>query len=188
VTTHQENEMTNDAPSRTLDELLNQPEQDPVEADPDEWLIAPARARRLPKLTAALVAGIVLAAAFTGGVLVQKHHDRSLAASSSASLPSGALPAGGFGSLSGASQSASSGTTSASSSPAVIGTVVSIHGRVVTVRNVAGKTVKVTVPASTTVTNQRTISLTNLTRGRSVVVTGTTRTDGTVTATAITTR
>jgi hypothetical protein len=63
--------MTNDAPSETLDELLDKPEQDPVEADPDEWLIAPARARRLPKLTAALVAGIVLAAAFTGGPAAQ---------------------------------------------------------------------------------------------------------------------
>lgn len=187
--------MTTPSETSPIDDLLDdEPETLTSPESDDEWLLAPQHRRRVSTLTTALVAGIVIALAFTGGVLVQKHHDQGATSSSLRAGLSGGFPVGlsAVGSLPGGNSSTgatSSGTNGANvSAPAVIGTVVSVHGRVLTVRNLGGKTVRVTVPVDVKVTQQTSHDLASLAHGRSVAVEGTTDADGTVTASTITSR
>ncbi len=186
----------------TLDEMLypeaeqstDPPPADPVvderyEDDPDfDEDVDAAPRRRVGWITRGLVAGILLALAFTGGVLVQKHHDAqtsagSLPAFSGSGFPGfGSTPAGGSGDGSG------SGSQGNSSAPAVIGTVVSVHGNRVIVRDLSGKKHIVETTDATTITRSTEITASKLTAGTTVVVVGTRSGDGTTSATAVTVR
>jgi hypothetical protein len=156
----------------------------------DDILVLPPK-RRLPVLTQVLVTGITLALAFTGGVLVQKQHDSHLT-SASASLPS--FAGSGFAGLPGAAggQSGSAGSgggssaSNASSGPALIGTVVSVSGSDVTVKDLGGKTHVVHTSSSTAVTSPSSVA--SLVPGSTVNVGGSLASDGSVTATAVTVR
>lgn len=99
---------------------------------------------------------------------------------------SGASGSGGSGS--GASGSGGSGSGGSASMPAVIGTVVKVDGTTITVKNLGGETVTVTVPEGTKITTSQTISLGELTPGTTITVTGTKNDDGDVTASAVTAR
>ncbi|MDQ1680710.1 MAG: hypothetical protein QOI42_1569 [Frankiaceae bacterium] len=181
-------------PSSDLGDLLDseeptsgaEPVGDTDDGDTDDWLTPSPHKKRPRLLTTALAGATLLAVAFTGGVLVQKNHDQSLVSAGSA--PGGFFGGrgGGFaaGGAAGAAAAPAAGTSAAG--PAVIGQVVSRNGQVLTIRNVAGKTVQVTIPAGTTATQQTTIALAKLTAGSNVVVTGTTSPSGAITATAIT--
>jgi hypothetical protein len=160
--------------------------------------------RRFGRVTAVLAAGIVAALAFTGGVLVQKRHDQGLAGSGGGAAAafnrlrsSGGLGGGGFsfgGGTAGAtggtgagtgSPGVGSGTGAAAGTPVVVGTVVSISGSTLKVKNFAGTVVTVTVPATASVT---TTGLTPLKAGMTVSVSGTKAADGSVTAGAVVSR
>ena len=140
--------MTTDERDTTLDEMLGSgpdPATDPAlpdavdtEGSEDDLdfevdLDTGAPRRRNGLVSSVLAAGILLVVAFTGGVLVQKHHD---AGASTASLPafSGAtLPDFGSSGFTGGGSSPGSG-----SAPAVIGTVVSVEGSRIIVRDFSG--------------------------------------------------
>jgi hypothetical protein len=186
----------------TLDEMLDpeaEPSTDPPPADPvvderyeddpdfDEDFDAAPR-RRVGWITRGLVAGILLALAFTGGVLVQKHHDAQTSAGSLPAFSGSGFP--GFGSTpaSGSGDGGGSGSQANSSAPAVIGTVVSVHGNRVIVRDLSGKKHVVETTGATTITRSTEITASKLTAGTTVVVVGTQSGDGTTSATAVTVR
>lgn len=150
------------------------------------------RPPRTNRLTRVLLVAILVVAGFGGGVLVQKHAGSS--SGSASSFPSG-FPTGGFspgaggfgGPAAGGGTSAAAGGSGAASSqaPVVVGTVKSVSGTTVLVANFAGTVVKVTVPATATVT---TPGLTPLAAGETVSVSGAKKADGSVVATAIVAR
>ena len=187
----------------TLDEMLDPKEEqaaDPPSADqlgderyeddPDfDEDIDVAPRRRVGWITRGLVAGILLVLAFTGGVSIQKHHD---AQTSAGSLPafsgSGGFPGLGSTSTSGSGGGGGSGTQGNSSAPAVIGTVVSVHGNRVIVRDLNGTNHVVETTDATTITRSTEITVSKLTAGTTVVVVGTRSSDGATSATAVTVR
>ncbi len=150
------------------------------------------RPPRTNRLTRVLLVAILVVAGFGGGVLVQKHAGSS--SGSASSFPSG-FPTGGFspgaggfgGPAAGAGTSTAAAGSGAASSqaPVVVGTVKSVSGTTVLVANFAGTVVKVTVPATATVT---TPGLTPLAVGETVSVSGAKKADGSVVATAIVAR
>lgn len=142
------------------------------------------RPPRTNRLTRVLLVAILVVAGFGGGVLVQKHAGSS--SGSASSFPSG-FPTGGFSPGAGGGTSAAAGGSGAASSqaPVVVGTVKSVSGTTVLVANFAGTVVKVTVPATATVT---TPGLTPLAAGETVSVSGAKKADGSVVATAIVAR
>jgi hypothetical protein len=149
----------------------------------------------LSRLAMAFAIGLLAAGTFTGGVLVQKHHDKGLTSSSTSGLPAGlgtgsGFPAGFPGTTGTGATGATGGSsgTGTSTGLAVIGSVVSVSGTHVIVKDLGGKTHDVQTTTATTVTRSQTQTLSSLTSGTQVSVTGTTATDGTVTATAITAR
>jgi hypothetical protein len=161
--------------------------------DDDEFGAAPGKQRRVPPLTGLLVLGVALALSFTGGVLIQKHHDAgTTAASTGAATASGGFPGGAGGGFPGAAPSAGSaasgGSSATTSGPVVIGTVVSIKGQTMTVKDLGGKRHVVHLTASTKTTKTTTIAVGALPAGTTVSVEGTKNADGSVGATAITTR
>jgi hypothetical protein len=184
----------------TVDEMFDTTEPPPSEAlederfedDPefDDDLDAMPR-RRIGWITRALVAGILLALAFTGGVLVQKRHD---AQTSAGALPAfaGSFPNAGNGGFPGSSGASTNGSGSSSqggsSAPAVIGTVVSVDGNRIIVRDLNGTKHIVTTTGSTTITRSTEIPVSKLTAGTTVVVVGTKAGDGTTSATTVTVR
>lgn len=163
---------------------------DEIEAD-----FAPRPKQRLGKSTVLLAAVFLAGVGFLGGVQVQK--SRATTGTQAGALPGGgnfrggnfpggALPSGvtlpsGFN-----QPGTGQGSASTTSGPAVIGTVVSVKGNTLTVKNFAGKTISVTLADNTAIT--QTVKATALRAGQSVTVSGTTGADGKVTATQVTAR
>jgi hypothetical protein len=187
--------MTVPAPDRTLSRNGVQPA---AAQDPDDHLFEPGwnRPKRTNKLTFVLLAALVAALAFAGGVAVQKQHDARLATTAGRTRGVGGFGgAAGFAGTGGAGgttgqggasgQGAGGSPASTGGMPVAIGTVKSISGTTLTITNFAGTTVTVTVPSTATVT---TPGLRGLTVGATVSVAGTTNADGTVTATSVTSR
>ena len=173
------------------------PARDVEDADAfDDEFGAPAGRRRIPLLSALLIAGIVIALAFTGGVLVQKR------ATSSSSTAAGGLPGFGAGGLpsgfpgggvpgagtGGGSSSGGSGSGTASTGPVLVGTVVKAGPGEVTVKDLGGKTHVVRTTGTTKVTTVTTVPVTTLTAGQTVTVNGTKTSDGSIDATAVSAR
>jgi hypothetical protein len=176
---------------------------EPAEEDLD--LLADSN-RRPGKLTVTLMAGILAAAAFGGGVLVQKHYGGTATqaggrgtAGAAAGFPRNfGGGAGGYGNFGGGGGTGGAGQTggagggaaagAAADTPSVVGTVVKVSGTTVTVKNFAGKIITVKVPDGTTISLSSTLSLTGLKAGTTVSVVGATAADGSVTASAVTAR
>jgi hypothetical protein len=185
-----------------------QVEEDEEDLFGREW----DRPPRTNRLTALLATGLLAVLAFAGGVFVQKNNDAGLTSSTASAVSAlrsraaaggfGGSASGGFagsgsggfggsaagGSAAGGAGSGSgsgSGGTAASDIPVVVGTLHTISGATLTVMNFGGTVVTVKVPATATVT---TTGLGGLTVGASVSVAGTKAADGTVTATAVTSR
>lgn len=149
--------------------------------DPDDDMLAGeswARPRRTDRLSVLLVVALLVVAGFAAGVAVQKHHDAGL-------FPAGTAAnrnrGGGVG-PSGANAAAPGGRAT-DQPPVVTGTVGTITGDTLTVTDTGGAPATVHVPASATVT---TTGLGGLRPGQPVSVSGTTGTDGTITATSVT--
>jgi hypothetical protein len=175
-------------------------EDDDASLDAEQDFVLPPKGG-LSRLAMAFAIGLLAAGTFTGGVLVQKHHDKGLTSSSTSGLPAGLGTGSGFpagfpgATTTGGAATTGSGTAAAagnggstSTGLAVIGSVVSVSGTDVTVKDLGGKTHTIHTSTTTTVTRSQTQTLSSLTTGTQVNVTGTTATDGTVTATAITAR
>ncbi|GAA3111147.1 hypothetical protein GCM10010464_87510 [Pseudonocardia yunnanensis] len=155
--------------------LRPKPTDDPAPVDDDLFAENWDKPRRTNRLTAVLVALIMAALAFAGGVAAQKAHDKGLVTASAATRARGA----GVGAPGGPAAGGAGGTAS----PVAIGTVKSISGSTLTLTNSAGAVVTVTVPPTATVTTD---GLGGLVAGVTVSVAGTNAADGTVTATSIT--
>lgn len=168
-------------------------EQDPGNPDDDEDYLQPRARRRLPWLTAVLAVGVIAGLAFTGGVLAQKHHDTSSAASG---LPTG-LPTGLADALASGNRptgfpdaggSAGAATTGTSAAPVLVGTVTSIDGTLVEVKDLSGTVHAVSTTSDTTLARTGIKASAALAKGDTVTITGTKSADGTITATGITVR
>jgi len=147
------------------------------------------RKRRLPRLTMALVALLVVALTFVVGAEVQKHYGKTAAV---ATGPAGAAAAfgraraaggfaGGFGGGGGGAPgggfgAAASGTT---------GTVTLIKGSTLYVTDSSGTTSLVKTSASSRVTKTVTSSVKSIAPGSVVTVVGPQAKDGSYTATSI---
>lgn len=170
----------------------------------DEW----ERPRRTNRLTWILLAAIVAALAFAGGVAVQKAHDTALVGS----VTTRARAAGGFGGGtgtggqgrngaagtgqgSGAGQGGGTGAgtggdaggagSAGAGTPVAVGTIKTVSGQTLTLTDFGGTVVTVHIPATATVT---TVGLNPPAVGSPVSVMGTKAPDGSVTAVAITVR
>ena len=143
--------------------------------------------RHVPALTKLLVVGILVALSFAGGVLVQKQRDANQA-SAQPSFPGGA-PAflTGAGAPGGGSQTGTRPSTAASG-PVLVGTIESVSGGDITVKDLGGKTHAVHTGATTGLAVAGADWSTSLPPGTTVSIEGTKADDGTVTATTITRR
>jgi hypothetical protein len=128
------------------------------------------RARPVTPVRVTLVAVLLLAAGFIGGVEVQKR-------SSSSSPASGSSFAGRF---------TRGATTSAPTGGATVGQVANVHGRTLYVTENGGTTVKVRTTASTKVTRTAVSHVRAVHPGDTVVVQGSTSSSGTVKAARVT--
>ncbi|MEO8517928.1 MAG: hypothetical protein ABI438_02020 [Dermatophilaceae bacterium] len=148
--------------------------------------------RTWPRTTLVLLVGVLMAVAFTGGVLVQKNHDKGLTAAATglpAGFTPGAFPGAGSGGLGGVPGGGTGATgNAATTGPVLVGTVVSVSGPTVTVKDFGGATHQVSTTGTTTVTKQELKKLTDLAAGDTVSVNGKRATDGNVAATALTIR
>jgi hypothetical protein len=163
-----------DAVASTDNELLTQ--------------ILARRKRRLPRLTLALAALLVVALTFVVGAEVQKHYGKTTAATGAGGAAAafarargaGGGFAGGFG---GAGGAGGGGFGAAASGPT--GTVTLIKGTTLYVTDSSGTTSLVKTSAASSVTKTVTSSVKNIKPGSVVTVVGTQAKDGSYTATSI---
>jgi hypothetical protein len=169
------------------DVLAEPPDARDVSAE----LAAPPR-RRLPWLTLLLSAGVVAVAAFTGGVLVEKHHKDSasplsaLSGARAGSSAGGGRTGGGFGFGGGATAGSGTGTGAGAAGGLTLGTVKLVDGDTIYVTDAQGDTVKVTTNGSTKVTETEDGKVSDLKPGQTVTVRGTRSASGDVAATTVT--
>jgi hypothetical protein len=171
-------------PAQRPEDVLAEP---PDARDITAELAAPPR-RRLPWLTLLLSAGIVAAAAFAGGALVEKHH---LNGTASAGNPfaglSGTRSGAGAGTGTGRFGGAAGGTgTGAAAGGLTFGTVKLVDGNTIYVTDAQGAIVKVTTGASTKVTESKDGKVSDLKPGQTVTVRGSRGASGDITATTVT--
>lgn len=165
----------------------------PDDAD-DEWSQRPARRGiRLHLPTAILLTLLVLAGGFWGGAVAEKHHNGSPSSNSALSALANRFAAArgatgtGTGSRSGRTGSGGGLTGGAGglAGAATAGIVTGVQGDVLYVTDASGNLIKVTIGPSTTVTRTAKSNLAGLQTGDTVVVSGTTAANGSVTATAV---
>lgn len=153
----------------------------------EELATRPPRAK-LPKATLALSAGILIAAGFVGGVLVQKHlggsnSGNSIASSfASARGAAGGAGRGGFGGFGGGAGAGGLGAGGNS----ITGSITVVSGNTLYVTASNGTVYTITTSGSTAVKVSSSSSLSQLKPGQTVTVSGTQGSGGTVNATTIT--
>ena len=146
----------------------------------------------MPALTKLLVVGILVAFSFAGGVLVQKQHD----ASQTSALPASPGGAGGAPGLPRGSRGDRRRLATGGGGPgrppravlSLVGTIESVSGGDITVKDLGGKTHVVHTGATTGLAMTGADWSTSLPPGTTVSIEGTKADDGTVTATTITRR
>lgn len=163
--------------------------------EPGDWLEQPEQLPRRPRRrllgkggnpVAVALLGILLAACgFIGGVLVEKGE-----ASSSTSTSAAASFASRFRDLAGGSGTSSSSTGGSSALPGgftrpTAGTVATVEGSTLYVTNAEGNTVKVTTSRGTSVSKSVKSSVNAIHPGESVTITGSTASNGAVSAESI---
>jgi hypothetical protein len=174
------------------------PQPGTIEFEDDDLDITALPARRhVPAVTRLLLVGILAAAAFGGGVLVQKQHDAGLTSASGVpdftsllggGLPTGANGGGGRPAASSAPATGGGGGSSTGDGPVLVGTVESISGSDLTVKDFGGTSHVVHATAATTLTVVGADWSGSLVKGATVSINGTKAADGSVTATAVTQR
>jgi hypothetical protein len=161
----------------------------------DDFAPLPPRPRRklLAPAPLALLAVLLIACGFIGGVLVEKGQNGSSGSSSGGASGFAARLRGLTGSRSttgaGAGASPFAGASGAAGGAggagATVGTVAFLAGNTLYVTSGEGNTVKVKTSAATSVTKTVKTAVRAIHPGESVTVTGTDASDGTVTAAAI---
>jgi hypothetical protein len=173
-----------------MDAMTDAPRADPPAGDGDDLatLLARRQHARPNRLTWSLLVLLVLSAGFIGGAFAQKQ----LGPSGSSGVPDfaalmagGGPPAGtGFpGSGSGDGTLTEGDPTSGGDT--TTGTVTLVDGMNLYLTDSSGRTVKVVVPPTASVTGQEEVALSELAAGTSVLVQGEAGSDGTVTATSV---
>ena len=144
-------------------------------------------------LTLALIVAIAVMGGFYSGFRYEKSKADAAAANPTSSLTGAAAAAantakagGGAAPSPGATTGAGAGGAGGGFGRGTLGTVSSISGATLTIRDAQGNDVKVQLQPSTTVTKTLSGSATDLTQGVNVTVIGQRAADGTITATAIT--
>lgn len=144
-------------------------------ADPDEELGAlPPRPRNrlLAPLPLALIAVLIAASGFLGGVLTQKGSEGGSASGLPSGPPSFLSKEGGGGSGANGPGGFPAGFPSGKSNAAVSGTVSSVDGRTIYVKDSEGSTVAVRVEDGSKVSRDSNVSVKKIRPGDSVVVQG----------------
>jgi len=162
-----------------------------------EELAARPQRTKLPKLTLALSAGVLIAAGFVGGVLAQKHYGTASGGAGRAALAStfagrgagagtgtGAAGRGGFGGFSGGGGGGAATGGFAGSS--ITGSITVVSGDTLYVTSTTGTVYTVKTSGTTTVKLSSSGSLSQLKPGQTVTISGAQGSGGTVTATTIT--
>ena len=184
--------MTNPRTGRVAAEMHSTSSMDPVD---DEFAELPPK-RHLPLLSRLIAVAILAVAAFGAGVMVQKNHDGATATAAAAlpvlgagAFPGGAgVPGGVAGGANGGGSASTSGTGSSTTAAVLIGTVVSVSGHDVTVKDLGGSTHVVHVADGVAVVVSTSGTIDSLKPGSTVTVLGTKATDGSVTATGVTSK
>ena len=160
------------------EEILAEP---PDTRDIAGELAAPPR-RKLPWLTLLLAGGVIAAAAFAGGALVEKNVKP-------AGTAGAAGAAGGFAGFTrgaaGGAGATGTGGTGTGTGGATTGTVKLVDGSTVYLTDSSGNIVKVTTGSSTKVTLSSTGKVGDLKAGQTVTVRGTTDSSGNLAATTV---
>lgn len=155
---------------------------------------------KLPKVTTALVAALLLCGGFLGGVLLQKHEDSSSSGrgagfnfagagtgtgTGTGTGGTGRTGRGGFGGFGGTGGGTGTGTGTGSGN-AITGTVTVVSGNTIYVTASDGSVYTVTTNGSTAISIAQTGTISQLKPGQKVVVSGSGDSNGNVTATSIT--
>ncbi|HEX5924800.1 MAG TPA: hypothetical protein VFY45_13275 [Baekduia sp.] len=159
------------------------------EPQPDDTLPARSRRRLLTPVSGGLLAIVLVAGGFIGGVQVQKHQgsDNGGARNGLPAAFAARLAAGG-GQAPGAAGGPGTGTarSGGGSGGATAGTVANIKGSTLYVTSADGTTVKVKTNDNSKVTRNAAGSVASVHPGDTVVIQGSTGSNGTVTASSIT--
>ncbi len=162
-------------------------EQDWDETE-DDLPVRPVR-KRLGPLSLGLIGAVVAAGAFYGGVMTEKNHVTATTVSAGARArtagTTATTTAGGRTSTTGAAGAAGGAGGGGAGAGATVGTVKLIDGTNVYVADATGNVTKVATTAQSAITITSTGTAKNIKPGDTVVVTGPTGADGTITATAI---
>jgi len=173
----------------TVTEPPTTPIPDMSEAD-DEPEFSPRPRRRAHPLTFVLAGLVVVGAGFVAGVLVQKHEDHgaranaSNAAASRFSGRTGSGTTGGAGGGRGGSNGFGGGAAGGGGSGGggVVGTVKLIDGTNIYVTDTTGNVIKVTTTPASAITKTTPTSTKDIAPGDTLVVRGTSSSDGSIVA------
>jgi hypothetical protein len=161
-------------------------QQPALGADELEELPPRPRTRLLTPATVGLMLVLFAAAGFAGGVLVEKGQTGSSPSlASAASRFAGAGATGATGALGGGASRFASLFGGGAGSRGTVGTVANVNGSKLYVTTTAGNTVEVLTTHASKVTKSQSVGAHAIHPGDSVVVTGITNSNGTVTASAI---
>jgi hypothetical protein len=168
------------------------PRAAPAAAEHEPWLeedLAPLPPRPRRKLLApvplGLLAVLLLACGFIGGVLVEKGQNGSSGTTAGRTSAFASRLRGLSASRSAAGAGASPFAGAPGGAGATVGTVAFLSGSTLYVTSGEGNTVKVETSAATSVTKSVDTAVRKIHPGESVTITGTAASDGTVTAAAI---
>jgi hypothetical protein len=163
-------------------------DRDPFDDDLSDELARRAPRAALTRTTLALGGAVLVVAGFLGGVVVQKNYGTTGTTPSGNGAFNGA---GGFAGRGGfAGGTAAPGTSAAPGGQrggATTGTVKFVDGTTVYITTANGETITVKTTSTTTVRAEQSMTLAELPVGAAISVQGTTASDGTVTATQVTT-
>ena len=157
----------------------------------EELAARPQRAK-LPKLTLALSAGVLIAAGFVGGVLAQKHYGGSTGGAARASALASSFAAargtGGTGAGRGGYAGFGGGGTAGGGlgGSSITGSITVVSGDMLYITASNGTVYTVKASGTTTVKLSSSGSVSQLKPGETVTISGTQGSGGTVTATTIT--
>ncbi len=182
-------------PRQTTEPLPYLPDDQRWDDDDDDLPVRPVR-KRLGPLSLILVGAVIAAGAFYGGVMEEKHQVSGTTVSSAAArrtTTSTTTAAGRTGTTTGAGAAgagagaagAGAAGAGAAGPGATLGTVKLVDGNNVYVQDATGTITKVATTGQSTISITSTGTVASIKPGDTVVVTGTTGADGTVTASAV---
>jgi Cu/Ag efflux protein CusF len=159
---------------------------DPVEPAPAGDLLPPQRRKGIPRVTVILGAGLLVAAAFLGGIQAQKQwgDDSSGGGNFASRFAAANDGTGASAAPGGQTGQGAGGFFGRRGGGFTTGTVKLVQGSTLYVTTTDGNVVKVSVPASTTITKSVTTKVSGIKPGDSVTAIGTTS-NGVVKATSV---